>query len=167
MARSEFDEQTYQAEHRHRLNELGENSDTDGIDPSEVMRRTMRETIQLGNPFIQEGDPFIVMGNDGIQIRQLPGDEAPIEKLNDNIAGDVAPVTLWQSWKKDRIGTAIGGAIVAASLVGYGITRNPNLFYMTASGSGFKLLISSCRTIHHRAIFNSGYSQPTTSEKKQ
>ena len=72
MAERDFDKNGYQEEHPKRLGWLARSGETDGIRPNEAIRRTMREAIQLGNPFIHEGDPFVVMGSCGFDGRWFP-----------------------------------------------------------------------------------------------
>ena len=72
MTERDFDNNAYQSEHPNRLGSLANSGEADGVRPNEAIRHTMREAIQLGNPFIQEGDPFVVMGSDGFDGSWFP-----------------------------------------------------------------------------------------------
>lgn len=67
-----FNPEAYKEEHPSRLKQLASNANIDSVKPNEAIRRIMQQALQVGNPFIQEGATFIVMGHDGFSGDWFP-----------------------------------------------------------------------------------------------
>ncbi len=69
---SMLDKEAYQKQHTGRLVDVVTDAQKDEVAPGEHIRRVIQSAIQLQNPFIQDGDPFVVLGNDGIDSSWFP-----------------------------------------------------------------------------------------------
>lgn len=65
-------EKTYQTQHFVRLASVVVDGQEDGINPGEYIRRVIQSAIQRKNPFINDKDPFVVLGNDGFDRSWFP-----------------------------------------------------------------------------------------------
>ncbi len=62
-----LDKEAYRKkQHIKRLVDVATDAQKDEVAPDEHIRRVIQSAIQLQNPFIKDGDPFVVLGNDGL-----------------------------------------------------------------------------------------------------
>jgi len=64
--------EVYRKQHIKRLVDMVINASKDKIAPDEHIGRIIQSAIQLRNPFIKDGDPFVVLGNDGFDGSWFP-----------------------------------------------------------------------------------------------
>lgn|GEM_PF-4008446 len=69
---SMLNNEVYRKQHIKRLVDVVINASKDEIAPDEHMERIIQSAIQLRNPFIKDGDPFVVLGNDGLDGSWFP-----------------------------------------------------------------------------------------------
>ena len=67
-----FNGEIYQGEHALRLVGAVNDGEEDQVTPNEHIRRIIQSAIQVGNPFIKNDDPFVVLGNDGLDTSWFP-----------------------------------------------------------------------------------------------
>lgn len=64
--------EAYRKQHIKRLVGVATDAQKDEVAPDEHIRRIIQSAIQLQNPLIKDGDPFVVLGNDGLDGSWFP-----------------------------------------------------------------------------------------------
>ena len=67
-----LNKEVYRRQHVGRLVDIVNDGQKDGIDPNERTKRLIQSAINLENPFIKADDPFVVLGNDGLDDSWFP-----------------------------------------------------------------------------------------------
>ena len=62
----------YQRQHALRLVRAVNDGEKDQVTPNEHIRRIIQSAIQVGIPFVKNDDPFVVLGNDGLDMSWFP-----------------------------------------------------------------------------------------------
>ncbi|MEK7451032.1 MAG: hypothetical protein AAB662_03805 [Patescibacteria group bacterium] len=67
-----FNGEVYRKQHAFRLVGAVIDGGKDQVAPNEYIKRIIQSAIRVRNPLIKDGDPFVVLGNDGLDRSWFP-----------------------------------------------------------------------------------------------